>query len=104
MGWGRMFLLGNVGQQMDLDDLEQEISTPEGPPQRPVGRPCRSPTGKLEQSRRRTGRAKALRRHDPPRARVQGSGFSSDELGELIRSIDAEDGRTDNAYRDDIAP
>jgi hypothetical protein len=22
MGWGRMFLLGNIGQQMDIDDIE----------------------------------------------------------------------------------
>ncbi len=25
MGWGRMLLLGNWGQQMDIDDLQQEI-------------------------------------------------------------------------------
>ena len=26
MGWGRMFLLGNVGQQLDISDLNQEIA------------------------------------------------------------------------------
>lgn len=26
MGWGRMFLLGNVGQQIDISDLNQEIA------------------------------------------------------------------------------
>jgi hypothetical protein len=25
MGWGRMLLLGNVGQQMDIDDLKQYL-------------------------------------------------------------------------------
>lgn len=25
MGWGRMLFLGNVGQQLDLDDVEAEI-------------------------------------------------------------------------------
>ena len=25
MGWGRMLLLGNVGQQLDIDDLDSEI-------------------------------------------------------------------------------
>ena len=25
MGWGRMLLLGNVGQQMDIGDLENAI-------------------------------------------------------------------------------
>lgn len=25
MGWGRMFLLGNVGQQLDIGDLEQAV-------------------------------------------------------------------------------
>src|SRR5262245_33416063 len=27
MGWGRMFLLGNVGQQMDLAEHENELSS-----------------------------------------------------------------------------
>lgn len=26
MGWGRMLLLGNVGQQLDIRDLEREIT------------------------------------------------------------------------------
>lgn len=25
MGWGRMFLLGNVGQQLDIGDLERAV-------------------------------------------------------------------------------
>jgi hypothetical protein len=25
MGWGRMLLLGNVGQQMDLDDVQADL-------------------------------------------------------------------------------
>ena len=25
MGWGRMLFLGNIGQQLDLDDFETEI-------------------------------------------------------------------------------
>ncbi len=27
MGWGRMFLLGNVGQQLDISDLNGEIAS-----------------------------------------------------------------------------
>lgn len=27
MGWGRMLLLGNVGQQLDIGDLSKEIAT-----------------------------------------------------------------------------
>ena len=30
MGWGRMLLLGNVGQQLDLDDLNGEIAGMQG--------------------------------------------------------------------------
>lgn len=26
MGWGRMFLLGNVGQQLDIGDLGNEVA------------------------------------------------------------------------------
>lgn len=27
MGWGRMLLLGNVGQQLDIGDIEREIAS-----------------------------------------------------------------------------
>jgi hypothetical protein len=30
MGWGRMLLLGNVGQQMDISDLERAIEEMHG--------------------------------------------------------------------------
>jgi hypothetical protein len=30
MGWGRMLLLGNVGQQMDISDLENAIEQMHG--------------------------------------------------------------------------
>ncbi len=26
MGWGRMFLLGNVGQQMDIDEVQEYLN------------------------------------------------------------------------------
>jgi Mg2+ and Co2+ transporter CorA len=26
MGWARMLLLGNVGQQLDIDDIESDVS------------------------------------------------------------------------------
>lgn len=26
MGWGRMFLMGNVGQQLDIGDLERAVN------------------------------------------------------------------------------
>ena len=30
MGWGRMLLLGNVGQQLDIGDLNNEIAQMQG--------------------------------------------------------------------------
>ena len=30
MGWGRMMLLGNVGQQLDIDDLDNAIEQMRG--------------------------------------------------------------------------
>ena len=30
MGWGRMMLLGNVGQQLDIGDLERSIGEMQG--------------------------------------------------------------------------
>lgn len=30
MGWGRMFLLGNIGQQLDIEDQRKEIESLKG--------------------------------------------------------------------------
>src|SRR5262245_51103462 len=88
--------------EMDLDDLEQEIATLKS---------------RLKESR--THHAEANREleqlaaeHDELKLyvatilRVLGSKglVSKDELRQLIQSIDAEDGRSDNAFRNDIVP
>ena len=102
MGWGRMLLLGDIGQQMDLGDLEQEIA---------------DLRDRLREGRARHAEAdRELERlaadHDELklyvaailRALVSKGVVTRDELGDLVRSVDAEDGRPDNAYRGDLAP
>ena len=102
MGWGRMFLLGNIGQQMDLDDMEQEIARLKD--RLKADRDHHADADReLEQLAAEHDELK-LYVATILRVLVSKGLVSKDELGELIRSIDAEDGRSDNAYRDDIAP
>jgi hypothetical protein len=102
MGWGRMFLLGNIGQQMDLDDLEQEIAS--------LKHRLKAGRERHDQSDRELDRVAAendeLKLYVATILRVLVSKgiVSQRELGELIRSIDAEDGHSDNAYRGSIVP
>ena len=102
MGWGRMLLLGNVGQQMDLDDLQQEVADLRD--RLKAGRVRAADVG------REVDRLAA--EHDELRLYVAAilrllvakGVVSRDELADLVRSVDAEDGQPDNAYRGDIAP
>ena len=102
MGWGRMLLLGDIGQQMDLGDLEREVA---------------DLRDRLKAGRARHAAAdRELERlaadHDELklyvaailRALVSKGVVSRAELGDLVRSVDAEDGHPDNAYRGDLAP
>src|SRR5262245_9614766 len=102
MGWGRMFLLGDIGQQMDLGDLEQEIAR--------LKDRLKASRARDEESDREIERLAAendeLRLYVAAILRVLVSKgvVSGNELGELIRSIDAEDGASDKAYRGRIDP
>jgi len=97
-----MFLLGNIGQQMDLDDLEQEIDS--------LKHRIKASRERHDESDRELERVVAendeLKLYVATILRVLVSKgvVSQRELGELIRSIDAEDGHSDNAYRGSLAP
>ena len=102
MGWGRMLLLGDIGQQMDLGDLEQEVADLRN----------RLKAGRARHAEVDRELERLAADHDELklyvaailRALVSRGVVSRDELGDLVRSVDAEDGDPDNAYRGDIAP
>ena len=95
MGWGRMFLLGNPGQQMDIEDQRNEI---------------RSLRREMSRARRDGGGGKAAARIDALErendelrlyvaALIRQLGakgvLDPAEFGRLVREIDASDGAAD---------
>lgn len=102
MGWGRMFLLGDWGQQMDIEDQRQEIQ-------------------KLRRQMRRGGGGRAapdlsrrvnelekendeLRLYLASLVRYLGRKglLVRDEFAALVEAVDAEDGKQDGGYSGEV--
>ena len=103
MGWGRMILFGNWGQQLDIEDQKREIASL----RRQIRRGSSSrDVADISQ------RVEELEKHNDEQrlylaalVRYLGAkGFlQKDEFGSLVDAIDAEDGATDGGYKGDIA-
>lgn len=100
MGWGRMLLLGNWGQQMDIEDQKLEIDE--------LRRQLRSQSGPdITQENRLSQLEKdnaELRLYLASIIKYLGQKgiLRESELRRIVEMIDSEDGNTDNAYRGDI--
>lgn len=99
MGWGRMLLLGNWGQQMDIEDQRQEI---EDLRQQLAVRDAASGSATLQsriaQLERENGE---LRLYLAALVRYLGhNGYlDQDEFRTLVEAIDTEDGKADGSYK-----
>lgn len=102
MGWGRMLLLGNFGQQMDIDDQQRQIEDL----QRELSR-VRQQGGAGDLA----GRVAQLEREvDELRlyaaALIQylarSGGLDQQAFAKLLDTIDRQDGTADGAYRGPI--
>lgn len=102
MGWGRMLLLGDLGQQLDLQDQKQEIES--------LRRELRSASAGRTNSGvdRRVARLEqendelrlylaALIRHLTAKGVVDAA-----NLREIVQAVDAEDGQVDGGYEGEI--
>ena len=102
MGWGRMLLLGNIGQQMDLDDVQGEIAE--------LRSRLRTSRTRAEAADREVDRLATendeLRLYVAAilRILVTKGVVSQAELEVLVRAVDAEDGATDNRHRGELGP
>jgi hypothetical protein len=95
MGWGRYFLLGDWGQQMDLEDQRQDIDR--------LKRRLEMQAPPPAESLRLTGEINELKLYIAAifRVLVTKKIVSQHELKDLIHAIDQEDGKIDNAFEGD---
>ena len=102
MGWGRMFFLGNIGQQLDIEDQQREIEALKSEIQ------SRAANHGSQDLNRRLDRIEAengsLRLTVAALVRYLGNKGMLDrnEFGQIIDTIDAEDGAADGQYTGQI--
>jgi len=96
MGWGRMFFLGNWGQQMDIEDQREEIEDLRQQVQsidRPADTAIQARVAQLELEN------SELRLYLAALVNYFGH---KDEFSQLIEMLDNEDGQADRGYRGPI--
>lgn len=93
MGWGRMLLLGNVGQQLDIGDIEREIAEMSDQLRHVDQRTVET----LTRLMRENGELK-LHLAAVIRLLVAKGLVTPPELAALVDSIDRADGKVDGSY------
>lgn len=102
MGWGRMFLLGNVGQQMDIHDTQRamrDLAIEAERAARSSDHAARS-VGELA----RENAELKLYLAAVTRLLLAKGVISSRELADIVDAIDRSDGRVDGGYSGKITP
>lgn len=101
MGWGRMLLLGNWGQQMDIEDQRREI---EGLRQQLESNATTKDTTLKSRIARLEKENNELRLYLASLIRYLGHKkvLSQSEFQRLVETVDAEDGSTDSGYCGEI--
>jgi hypothetical protein len=101
MGWGRMLLLGNLGQQLDIEDQRREIQNLRSK----VRSESRAAAGDIElrldilerQSDEMKLYLAALVRYLAANSKID-----LNEFAKLVDEVDAEDGSTDGRFKGDV--
>ena len=101
MGWGRFFLLGDLGQQMDLSDQRRELDKL----RLQIRSRRRAALGIEQQVSELQSDADELRLFLAATVRllVSKGVVTKDEIQQFVDVIDAEDGTADGKYEGDIA-
>lgn len=101
MGWGRMLLLGNLGQQLDIEDQRREIQELRSRVQfesRGAGGDIEQRLASLErQSDEMKLYLAALVRYLAAKGQID-----LREFAKLVDEVDAEDGAADGRYQGDL--
>ena len=102
MGWGRMLLLGNWGQQMDIEDQRKEIeSLRRQIRESSTGRAAANVNQRLAQLENENDE---LRLYLASLVRYLGNKgvLQKDEFSALVETVDAENGKADGGYEGEI--
>ena len=101
MGWGRMLLLGNLGQQLDIEEQRQEIQALRSRVRAESGAAARDIEVRLDILERQSDEMKlylaALVRYLASKGQID-----LNEFAKLVDEVDAEDGSTDGRYQGNL--
>ena len=101
MGWGRMLLLGDLGQQLDIQDQRREIQELRNRVRSESRGAVQNIEMRLDALERQSDEMKlylaALVRYLAAKGQID-----LNEFGSLVDAIDAEDGSTDGRYQGDL--
>ncbi len=101
MGWGSMFLLGNIGQQLDIEDQKSELELLREEFTSHTHELNESSEARIARLEKENGELKlylaALIRYLEHKGTVRES-----EFRRLVNVIDNEDGSADGGYRGNI--
>lgn len=102
MGWGRMLLLGDVGQQMDLRDQKdalEELQTSIG-----IERAMREGADDLIGRLRRDNQELKLYLAAVVRLMLAKKLVTTAEIKNIVDALDGEDGKTDGSFGGPVVP
>jgi polyhydroxyalkanoate synthesis regulator phasin len=100
MGWGRYFLLGDLGQQLDISDQREEIDRL----RQEMLRSRSSGAGSTDALRRLQAENDELRLYLAAVIRILVSKgvVTQGEMKQIVDAIDAEDGTVDGKFTGDL--
>jgi hypothetical protein len=98
MGWGRMLLLGNLGQQLDIEDQRQEIQELRSRVQSESRGATRSLELRLDTLERQTDEVRLYMAVIVRYLAAKGQ-INPREFEKLIDEVDAADGTADGRYK-----
>ena len=101
MGWGRMLLLGNLGQQLDIEDQRRELQQLRSRVRSESRQSSQEIELRLDVLERQSDEMKlylaALVRYLAAKGQID-----LNEFAKLVDEVDAEDGSADGRYQGDV--
>jgi len=102
MGWGRLFLLGDVGQQLDLREQQEELETLRS--NISIERRMRESADEIIGRLRRENHEIRLHLAAVVRLLLTKQIVTIDEIGKIVDTLDREDQKSDGTFSGPIVP